>query len=92
MIEEKTEQSSKETSWREDTVVPKAVRATRQKGRKGECQAIKIMKMEEKSEGYRRQLKERAQMKRGSREGEKVGEKESGERGYLKQGRSCAAA
>lgn len=53
--------------------------------------------MVKKSEGYRRQLKENARMKRGKREGDKVKEKELRkreleERGYLKQGRSCAAA
>lgn len=40
-------------------MVPKAVRAARQKGRKGECCVINITKNWGETEGYRRQLKEK---------------------------------
>lgn len=55
-------------------VVPKAIRAARQKGRKGECHVMKITKKNgKKTEGYRRQLKEKARIRRGRREGDKSG-------------------
>lgn len=49
----------------------------------------------EKTKGYRRQLKEKARMRQGKREGDRDREKKKGNwkrRGYLKRGRSCAAA
>lgn len=56
MIAVKTEQSSKETSWRLDTAVPRAIRAARQRGRKGKCRVINITKNGGKTEGHRRRL------------------------------------
>lgn len=73
-------------------MVPKAIRAARQKGRKGECHVIKITKNGKKTEGYRRQLKEKARMRGeggggGRSEGDKVGEKDRAEKeGNWKRG------
>lgn len=53
-------------------------REARQKGRKGECHVIKITKNEKKTEGYRRQLKEKVRMRQGKREGDTERERERG--------------
>lgn len=65
-------------------MVPRAIRAARQKGRKGKCRVINITnKRGERRRDTAGGLKKKAEMRQVRKEGDKVGEKDGTEEGGI---------